>query len=64
MIDYQHINFTPQFNKAVLDVAIRKSIFTLPWIAMEIFQYLKHYLLALNDVNPMYLIHGKNEHIC
>lgn len=64
MIDYQHINLTSQFNKAVLDVAIRKSIFTLPWIAMEIFQYLKHYLPALHDVNCTHLIHGKNGHTC
>lgn len=47
-----------------LDVAIRKSIFTLTWIAMEVFQYLKHYLPALHDVNPMHLVHGKNGHTC
>lgn len=63
MIYYQHTTFTPQPNKAFLNVAIKKSILSLPWTAKEIFQYLKHYLPALQDVNPLQLMHGKNGHM-
>lgn len=59
MIYYQHTALKPQFSQAFLNMAIKKSIFRVPRISVELFRSLKHYLPTLLDGKSKHCKNGK-----